>query len=1245
MLGIEDAHIKELDDKMLRDLIGLLCEEELRKFKKNGRNVFWGGNQNAADGGIDVYCEYEGQLDNDSFIPRNKVGFQVKLSDYTPGKISSEMLGKGILKVSIQELCKNGGAYILVCGRSSVSLSAYKDRIIAMKKAVQGYPGAENICLDFMDSNRIATWVRNYPALITWVREKINKPIQGWKSYGNWSDTQNKKYKNYVMDQSKRLYDYIEDREITILEGIQKFRSLINKGSAVIRLTGLSGVGKTRMLETLFDPKVGTDVIDSKKVIYADAAESLIPSAEQMLRDAIFKKEEVVIIIDNCSAELHMRLTAICRTEKNQVNLITVEYDVKNKSAEETASFILKPASNCVIENMLIKNYENIPLAIIDRIAEISGGNARLALLFAKSLSEYNRDITSINDTELFNRLFWQKGKEDTKLMRTAETFSLLYSVDYEDDGDESELKKISNLLHFELQESIFYLEELKKRDILQTRGIWCAILPHALSNYLALNAIQYYRVNTLREVIIVKGTDRMKMSFSHRLSFLYEDEIVKKIAEKWLDDEFTDLSILTTYQIECFYHLAKISPYKVITCIRRDWNKLQGYSYPMDKIRVIIITLVHFSDYFKECIELIMTDKFNYNKKPEIERYFPYSIFMNKKCADVRYNIIKQWIKSDKKELGIRCLLKTLTEGRDVGLEYRDFPDFNKTIKENIKENEDYWFKKFTDYIQDLICSESDFEYLLSQEFTNNLFWLIDKGYINIVREIAIKVRNKIFWREGYIAIKRRLLYKKKYSSADIDTMEEIEKLLMPQNVEEEILYWCMSCTSDVNDRLECPVEKAFEVHNQILANYGKVLADDFSLFKKTYKKLLLSDSITIQLGRELAKSDKCDLMWTMICDTLKESKYIPGRLDILNGIIIEQKNTDNVKRKLSVLLQDDRLIPAYIALVIKNDIFNEENIRFRKVIEDQKIDASIFYMLSGCKEFLELNIEDFVQFMYALAKYNNSNGVMWRLFNSRVQYENKVKGVINLYVKKLILDFLVNNNISINDAKKSNSIGIMISSVKTIISLLCECDDKNIEMKCNISKFYYWLKDEIERNYIYDHDVYILLDELYKNQPVLFLDIYILNGKKNSNIFRMLRNNGRMRNGMLLRSNFTVLKNWCDEDPDIRYSCVFDCTYGYEKIGGNYKWGEIALWAIKKVKYRKNLALKLMKSIEPIFANTSWSKEREPRECLFELFEKDEDIEIMKLAIEERKKFSEITDQHKECELVNEKLSKRFE
>ncbi len=94
MLEIESTHIKELDDSMLRNLIGLLCEEELKKFYTNVRTVFWGGNQDAADGGIDVRCEYNGNVDKNSFIPRNKVGFQVKVADLSYSDILKEMRDK-----------------------------------------------------------------------------------------------------------------------------------------------------------------------------------------------------------------------------------------------------------------------------------------------------------------------------------------------------------------------------------------------------------------------------------------------------------------------------------------------------------------------------------------------------------------------------------------------------------------------------------------------------------------------------------------------------------------------------------------------------------------------------------------------------------------------------------------------------------------------------------------------------------------------------------------------------------------------------------------------------------------------------------------------------------------------------------------------------------------------------------------------------------------------------------------------
>lgn len=704
MLEIESTHIKELDDSMLRNLIGLLCEEELKKFYTNVRTVFWGGNQDAADGGIDVRCEYNGNVDKNSFIPRNKVGFQVKVADLSYSDILKEMRDKsGTLKESIQELCKEKGAYILACGRSSVSDKMYKKRIAAMKEAVQDYQGAESIFLDYMDSNRIATWVRSYPALIIWVREKIDRYMQGWRAYGRWSDTQNKRYKDYVIDHEKRVHDYTTNEEITVLEGIQRIRNLISKGSSVIRITGLSGVGKTRMIEELFDRQVGADALSPTKVIYADAAEHLEPTAEQMLREVILKNDKTVVILDNCSADLHVRLMTICRTQETMVSLITVEYDVKDENTEETASFMLKSASDYMIEEIVIKNYTWIPFQVINRIVEMSGGNVRLALLFAKYLSESNRDIVTIRDSELFKRLFWQKGNENTELFMTAKTFSLLYSVDYEDEEPESELEKLSILTGIRLRQSVDYLEELKNRDILQTRGKWCAILPHALSNYLAKAAIQSYRKNALKKSIIDNGTDRMRMSFAHRLSFLYDNAIVVEIAEQWIDGEFADLSSLRPSQKECFYHLSKIRPQKVIDCIKRDWDKIRSNLFYTDRINTIISTLAYYPDYFIDCINLMITEETHTGEESNIKRYFQHTNFMNKKCADERLKLIKQWVDGDKKEMGLKCLMKTLEKGYGTGLAYREFPDFNKVIKENAKENEDYWFDVFAGYIEEL--------------------------------------------------------------------------------------------------------------------------------------------------------------------------------------------------------------------------------------------------------------------------------------------------------------------------------------------------------------------------------------------------------------------------------------------------------------------------------------------------------------------------------------------------------------
>lgn len=1243
MLEIESMHIKELNDSMLRNLIGLLCEEELKKFHTNVRTIFWGGHQDAGDGGIDVRCEYEGNVDNNSFIPRNIVGFQVKVTDLAHSEILKEMCDKsGNLKESIQELCRKKGAYILVCGRSSVSDTMYTNRIAAMKKAVQGYQGAESICLDFMDSNRIATWVRSYPALIVWVREKISRSLQGWRAYGRWSDTQNKHYKDYIVDQEKRIYDYINNEEITVLEGIQRFRNLISRGSAIIRLTGLSGVGKTRMVEELFDEQVGVDALSPSKVIYADAAENLEPSAEQMLREVMLKNDETVLIMDNCSAELHVRLMTICRTQETKVSLITIEYDVKDENTEETTSFMLKPASDNAIEEIIIKNYTRIPFYVINRIIEISGGNARLALLFAKYLSESNRDITMLRDSELFKRLFWQKGKEDTKLFRTAKTFSLLYSVDYEDEGKESELKKLSILLGVHLRKSVDYLEELKSRDILQTRGKWCAILPHALSNYLAKRAIQSYRKNALKESIIDNGTDRMKMSFAHRLSFLYDDGIVMEIAEQWIDEEFTDLSSLRPCQIECFYHLSKIKPKKVIECIKRDWNRLPSYLDSSGRIDVIVSTLVYYPDYFIDCINLMTTKEFHTGKESDIEIYFQYTNFMNKKCADERLKLIKQWVEGDKKELGVKCLQKTLEKGYGTGLAYREFPDFNQVLKENAKENEDYWFDVFTGYIEELVMDKSLLSILNSKDFAIKIFQLIEQDHINNVEKIVRKIRKEMFWREGYIAIRNKLHLKNRYPNHIIIKMQEIEELLKPKNLEEEVLYWCVSYTYELFSISEYSFEEADTMHREKLTYYGKILANDISLFNKTHKELVLADADTIQLGKELAKSSYCNVMWNMLCETLKENEYIPGMLNMMMGILIGQSNIDDIKEKLGVLLRDSKLNRIYVALVVNGNYFADEAERFHNVVKNGKLDIFIFSMLSGCQSFLNLSIENFMDYIQEFVKYDNCDAVIWDLIASKVRYEEKARGNVDEEDKKRILTFLSSGSISVCCTSQKGMVDIS-SYIETVILPLC--NHMNVQSEQYIIMFYKWIKDDIERKYAIGHDFHIILDELYKVQPMLFLNIFVENSSRRSNIYRIIKNSNRGGRGILSQNHSDVLISWCNTEPDKRFDKIFDFIYGYERVEGKYIWKKITLTAMEQVKNREVLALKLIESINSVFTDRKWSKEREQREILFDLFEQDKDGEIVELAKREKKKYSENTEQYRKEEREYEKNMQRFE
>jgi len=610
--GVTGSDIQGLDPEALRELLAKLCEADYRAANLSTSGITWGGNQTAPDGGVDIRLKDTLPSEN-SFIKRQDTIIQVKKSKMPPAEIAKEMRCKEShsLKPVIKDLIQQKGAYIIASGEDSLSDSSLNVRITKMREIVSQEAGNETLLVDFFDQNRIASWVRKHPALISFVRAKNGSASSGWCSYGNWSYA-DKTLKTYVFDDTPRVdAPYLKkNNRGSVLDGIQWVRSVLASPGTSVRLIGLSGVGKTRFSEALFDSRIGDMSLDPNAVIYADSSTNPSPSPLHFIPQIKeFSSSKMILVIDNCSSELHGQLTALIKD--SSISILTIEYDIRDDQPEATTVFKLLPASDPSIETLLSARYPNIGERSRDAIARFSGGNARIAFAVANTFSQDESNMV-FDDETLFKRLFWQKCRDDSDLLTSAKICALVYSFDGETETEGSELCFLASLASQDLNTLFRNIQTLSDRDLLQLRGVWRAVLPQAIANRLAKKALEEMRPSEI-DRFFSEGPERLRISFTRRLGYLPNSPRAIDMAERWLGKfSGTYFQNLTDVDMTLLRNIAPIVQSAVVAFIESQipdyasWHPIAANKYRLS-IVFLLRHLAYEPQLFSRCAKLLV--------------------------------------------------------------------------------------------------------------------------------------------------------------------------------------------------------------------------------------------------------------------------------------------------------------------------------------------------------------------------------------------------------------------------------------------------------------------------------------------------------------------------------------------------------------------------------------------------------------------------------------------------------------
>lgn len=588
-----------------QELVGRLCAAEAKESGISKRVVEYGEPTNAADGGIDILFDLSSAADIPNTYPEGKIiGFQVKASDLKLSGVKSAVHLKGANYQRIQTLLNDPENKYILVGKT-VASKIQKNN--ALKAEISTRYAANENQAEYYDLHDIQKWLTYHPEVQLWVKDKLGISDYGWKPRGLWGSNSNEA--DFIHDLDEPRVEFLGLKEDNILNtalGIEKFRNQLLLLPS-IRVIGQSGVGKTRFVAEVFNSILNDPSFPIKDVFYTDNEAIARPHPKHLIEDLIKTEQSCVILIDNCSLELHNELTDTLKTLNIcNIKLVTINLDISEKGEHGANIVWLKRASNDAITKFMELNADPSESAH-SRIIALADGNFRLAKFLASGVKTHNPNWNKLNDRDFRSRLL----ANNPSLQQNESVLQLISVVFSFNDQEEqpSEFEILCNLFDEKPLHVKQSLKILKDLEIVQHRGTWNALLPVPLANHYCYNAFQILKPLVIYKYLQDHKKDRLVTSMLRRCFEMSSEMNFQELSNYWWEQNREQL-LLPNWDYELGKQLNYIIPLdkdislmkiKELLCEKRVTTKL------LSQFHQSLVQIAYEDKYFIECAHCIL--------------------------------------------------------------------------------------------------------------------------------------------------------------------------------------------------------------------------------------------------------------------------------------------------------------------------------------------------------------------------------------------------------------------------------------------------------------------------------------------------------------------------------------------------------------------------------------------------------------------------------------------------------------